>query len=228
MASFPPNNDNHNHLNTRYATLDDARVMDRIQRDVFGNSGGGAPFSRELRQSNISYILAVRPMRDEEARNSRTRASRGLQDLANWITVRLRGSSSTPRERSNGDHVSGFVGVWTAVDQAHIVAIAVRPDERRRGVGELLLIAALKEASRKGARTATLEVRKSNSAAKSLYRKYGFTETGIRRRYYADNGEDAVIMTTPFIDNATFAKLFEKRVNSFENMTQVRARPNRI
>ena len=216
-----------NSFTTRYATIDDARVMDRIQREAFGPRLAFAPFSRELRQSNISYILAVRPMSGEESRESRMAANRGLRGLGSRFVHRFRGSNRSPSEPSGADHVSGFVGVWTAVDQAHIVVIVVRPGERRRGVGELLLIEALNEAYRYGARTATLEVRKSNAAARSLYKKYGFTETGIRHRYYADNGEDAVIMTTPAIDNVTFTKLFEKRVDSFESRKNAQERLGR-
>jgi ribosomal-protein-alanine N-acetyltransferase len=94
------------------------------------------------------------------------------------------------------DAIIAFAGTWLLVDEAHIVTFAVHPDWRRRGVGERLLIALLDAALARGAREATLEVRLSNVAARRLYEKYGFRPVGLRPRYYTDNGEDALIMTT--------------------------------
>ena len=91
--------------------------------------------------------------------------------------------------------VIGYVGYWMLVDEAHISTIAVHPDYRRRGLGEQLLLAALRHALKLGAVEATLEVRASNLAAQNLYRKYGFEEVGQRQHYYRDNGEDAILMT---------------------------------
>jgi ribosomal-protein-alanine N-acetyltransferase len=90
----------------------------------------------------------------------------------------------------------GFAGLWLMVDQAHVVTVAVTPDAQRRGYGRLLVYGLLQLAQREGMGSATLEVRESNAAARALYREYGFYEVGVRKRYYADNHEDAVIMTT--------------------------------
>jgi ribosomal-protein-alanine N-acetyltransferase len=95
-----------------------------------------------------------------------------------------------------GADVVGFGGLWVMVDEAHITTFAVDPRWRRRGVGEWLLLALLDRAVERGAREATLEVRLSNMPARRLYEKYGFRPVGIRPRYYSDNGEDALIMTT--------------------------------
>jgi len=97
--------------------------------------------------------------------------------------------------RSGGD-VVGFAGLWVMVDEAHITTFAVDPRWRRRGIGERLLLALLELAVARRAREATLEVRLSNVPARRLYEKYGFRPVGIRPRYYSDNGEDALIMTT--------------------------------
>jgi len=91
--------------------------------------------------------------------------------------------------------VIGYAGFWFVVDEAHISTIAVRPEYRRRGLGEQLLVALLETALDLGVALATLEVRVSNAAAQSLYHKYGFEEVGRRKHYYRDNGEDAVLMT---------------------------------
>lgn len=92
--------------------------------------------------------------------------------------------------------VIGYAGIWVMVDEAHVTTFAVDPAWRRRGVGERLLIAVLDLAIERGAREATLEVRLSNLAARRLYEKYGFRPVGIRPRYYSDDNEDALIMTT--------------------------------
>lgn len=95
-----------------------------------------------------------------------------------------------------GDEVVAFAGIWLMVDEAHITTFAVDPAWRRRGIGERLLLAVLETAIGRQAREATLEVRLSNVAARRLYEKYGFRPVGLRPRYYTDNGEDALIMTT--------------------------------
>lgn len=92
--------------------------------------------------------------------------------------------------------VVGFAGLWIMLDEAHIVTVAILPRERRRGYARRLVLALLDLAVEEGMTSATLECRVSNDAARALYRDFGFHEVGSRKRYYADNGEDAVIMTT--------------------------------
>jgi ribosomal-protein-alanine N-acetyltransferase len=99
-----------------------------------------------------------------------------------------------------GDQIVGFAGVWLLVDEAHITTFAVRGTWRRQGVGERLLLAVLDLARSRGAHEATLEVRPSNMPARRLYEKYGFKVVGTRTRYYSDDNEDALIMTTPSLD----------------------------
>ncbi len=95
----------------------------------------------------------------------------------------------------------GYHGFQLVLDEAHIMTIAVHPDYRRRGLGELLLLDVFDEARRHGASRLTLEVRVGNVAAQELYRKYGFTVEGRRLRYYAD-GEDGLIMWSGRLDTA--------------------------
>jgi len=89
-------------------------------------------------------------------------------------------------------------------DEAHVTTIASAPTMRGRGVGEFLLVALIHRGMEVGARWMTLEVRASNSVAQSLYRKYTFKEMGVRRRYYSDNGEDALVMWTDALDSESF------------------------
>ena len=94
------------------------------------------------------------------------------------------------------ERIVGYGGLWLMVDEAHITTFAVHPDARRRRVGERLLQRLFEIATDMGAEWLTLEVRASNLAAQRLYEKYGFRRTGVRRRYYSDNNEDALIMST--------------------------------
>jgi len=103
-----------------------------------------------------------------------------------------------------GNVVVAYAGMWLMVDEAHITTFAVHPSWRRRRVGERLLVALLDLAIARRAREATLEVRLSNLAARRLYEKYGFRPVGLRPRYYSDDGEDALIMTTEAFDDARF------------------------
>jgi ribosomal-protein-alanine N-acetyltransferase len=100
----------------------------------------------------------------------------------------------------HGNTIAGFAGIWLLVDEAHITTFATRTAWRRQGIGERLLVALLDLSLERGAKEATLEVRPSNIPAKRLYEKYGFKVVGVRPRYYSDNNEDALIMTTDTLD----------------------------
>ena len=90
--------------------------------------------------------------------------------------------------------VIGYGGVWILVDEAHITNIVVKSDLRGQGIGNRLMIELLTRARSKGAVCATLEVRASNAAAIHLYEKLGFVQATLRKQYYPDNKEDAVVM----------------------------------
>src|SRR5262249_2963931 len=105
--------------------------------------------------------------------------------------------------------IIGFAGLWLMVDEAHITTIAVHPDYRGRGLGELELASLIDIAAQIGAKWVTLEVRVSNYIAQNLYRKYGFREAGMRRRYYSDNQEDALIMWTEELSSHAYKERFQ-------------------
>ena len=88
----------------------------------------------------------------------------------------------------------GYAITWTILDQAELGNVAVTPEARRRGVGRMLVEAALRRVRRRGARECFLEVRESNLVARRLYEELGFTAIGRRRRYYASPVEDALVM----------------------------------
>jgi [ribosomal protein S18]-alanine N-acetyltransferase len=112
-------------------------------------------------------------------------------------------------ESASGE-ILGFAGLWLMVDEAHVVTVAVPPPLRGRGYGRLLVHALVELARDCGMASATLEVRDSNAAARNLYGLYGFYEVGLRKRYYADNGEDAVIMTTEEFESPAYQSRLER------------------
>ncbi len=92
------------------------------------------------------------------------------------------------------NHVVGYDGMWLVLNEAHITNIAVHINYRRQGIGRKIMKVLILEAFRLGMERMTLEVRVSNNAAISLYKSLGFEEGGIRKKYYSDNNEDALIM----------------------------------
>ena len=91
--------------------------------------------------------------------------------------------------------VLGYGGFWAIADEGHITNVAVHPINRKMGCGSKIVQAMLAKATLLGLRLLTLEVRRSNEAAKRLYEKYGFEVVGERRKYYSQPTEDALLMT---------------------------------
>ncbi len=94
--------------------------------------------------------------------------------------------------------VAGFCAFWRIASEMHINNLAIRPELRGRGLGVFLLQASLDAAARLGASSATLEVRRSNVAARRLYARAGFYEAGVRRNYYTQPVEDALVLSFDF------------------------------
>ncbi len=100
--------------------------------------------------------------------------------------------------------VAGYMVFWVVADEMHITNLAVAQKERRQGIGEALARSGLRSGHRKGARLAFLEVRASNSAAQVLYSRLGFVQAGLRKGYYDNPREDAVVMA---LDQQAFLQL---------------------
>jgi ribosomal-protein-alanine N-acetyltransferase len=103
--------------------------------------------------------------------------------------------------------IIGFSGCWMVAGEVHISTIAVHPDWRGQRLGELLLWGMVREALHRHAEMVTLEVRVSNDIAQNLYRKYGFEPVGVRKGYYRDNREDALMMTLEPLNRACQARV---------------------
>lgn len=113
--------------------------------------------------------------------------------------------------------IVGYAGSWTIVDEMHIPTIGVDPNKRRRGIGEAMLIALIDYAIKESIMGITLEVRASNIAAQKLYEKYRFNQQGVRKEYYKDNKEDALLLWSENIQDPSFKEFF---VQQIENLKQ--------
>ena len=104
-----------------------------------------------------------------------------------------------------------YAGCWQILEEAHITTIAVSPEYKRKHIGEALLKTLIDECYRNMVKYITLEVRVSNTPAIGLYEKYGFKSLGVRKGYYQDNNEDALIMWTENIFYDKFKENYNKK-----------------
>lgn len=102
----------------------------------------------------------------------------------------------------------GYCGVWQILDEVHVTTVAIDPAMRGMALGEVLLVHIIERAMGQSIKWITLEVRATNYSAQNLYYKYGFRSVGVRPRYYQDNQEDALIMTTSEISSQEYRDLY--------------------
>jgi ribosomal-protein-alanine N-acetyltransferase len=180
---------------------EDVPEVSDVERQCFTNPWPQSAYRRELRSpQNNTYIVLRRYLNGEESEDSvESRGRIGILPFRRRTAVQQR-----------TDPIVGFAGMWIVMDEAHITTIGVLPEYRGNGLGELLMVTLCTEAMRHGAEWVTLEVRVSNESAQALYRKYGFTQQGIRRRYYSDNGEDAYIMWSPPLREPEYVRHFQE------------------
>ncbi len=179
---------------------EDISQVNEIDRDAFAAQWPPPNYLRELQNKLARHVVACDNALVIPAPETRVYPGRGIAGL----TYRLRElfNNGRPGDRQ---FVLGFAGIWVLADEAHITNIAVRSLYQRKGIGELLLISIIDLSATLKTRVVTLEVRTSNEAARNLYRKYGFSEAGVRHGYYTDNREDGLVMTTEDITSAAFS-----------------------
>ncbi|TET16525.1 MAG: ribosomal-protein-alanine N-acetyltransferase [Dehalococcoidia bacterium] len=190
----------------RLAHKEDIAQVTEIDREAFPTLWPPVDYEHELQSWLAHYIVAY----DDSEMGEEAEVTVAPEKSLSRLTSRVRqlfndehffSSELPPPGRQ---YIIGFAGFWIMADEAHITNIAVRKIHRRRGIGELLLISIIDLATELNARNLTLEVRASNTAAQSLYYKYGFSQVGLRRGYYTDNKEDAVLMSAENITSASF------------------------
>ena len=109
-----------------------------------------------------------------------------------------------------GRDVIGYSGLMMSLDDGHITTVAVDPEWHRQGIATRMLVALAREAIGRGANALTLEVRLSHRGAQQLYQRFGFTAVGVRKGYYADTGEDALIMWSHEVNQPDYLALLER------------------
>ena len=185
--------------------LDDLDEVGRVERECFTTPWPLSAYRRELRDNKMSrYVVLTVVDAAVETTEPEPTASAGRGDEGGDIATSLRRALEqilrpfgigTPAETvESRERIVGFAGLWLMLDEAHVTTICVAKEFRGRGLGEVLMSHLMDLSNEIGASRVTLEVRVSNEPAKALYRKYGFTEEGIRKRYYSDDNEDAAIM----------------------------------
>jgi len=203
-------------------TQDDVPEVSRVERRCFANPWPASAYRRELQNPGQNYYVVLRAM---QAGAQASSGSDNGQSDAHAVQSELLPRGAVPRrsllsigrgrqQEGNGREPStiiGFAGMWLAFDEAHVTTIGVNPSHRGLGLGELLLLCMYDEAVARAANWLTLEVRVTNAAAQALYRKYGFTAHGTRKRYYSDNNEDALIMWSPALGEPEYRAEVESR-----------------
>lgn len=187
----------------RAMTTQDLGEVLEIERASYPAPWSARAYEYELRYNEMAHYFV--------ARLKVGRQENGNGNGRGGMLERLRRAFSPPPPPPNdAPTMVGYIGYWLMAGEAHISTIAVRPEMRGRGFGELLLAQMLNDAAQHGAHVATLEVRISNTNAQQLYTKYGFEQVGLRKAYYSDNNEDAYIMTTPSLGSADYRQKLER------------------
>jgi ribosomal-protein-alanine N-acetyltransferase len=188
--------------------LEDIAQVLEVDRESYTLPWPASAYRREIMHNRNARYLSLRQVPDG-VELPEPHPERGRRSPLDFLPWPLR--PQTERDDRPG-RIIGYAGMWIMVDEAHITTIAVRSTWRGKGLGELLLASLIAEAGEAGADRVTLEVRVTNETAQNLYRKYGFRQEGLRRRYYSDNNEDAYIMTTDSIRTLPYRDLFRSLV----------------
>ena len=188
----------------RRMSNEDIAQVSEIDREAFPTQWPPANYKHELQNQLARYIVACDETKTFDG--PKVKPENGLHSLVSrirrWLNHNCFFGNELPSP--SRQYIAGFAGIWVLADEAHLTNIAVRKRYQCRGIGELLLISTIDMAKELKATFITLEVRASNTAAQSLYRKYGFTQVGIRRSYYTDNREDGILMSSENIASGSF------------------------
>lgn len=180
----------------RHMRLEDIPQVVQLDELSFPTPWSARTYEFEIINRDTSHLIVLEALNQTASTSTR------------WRTVFQRLIKSKPSESSGA--IVGYGGCWLIAGEAHISTIAVHPDYRGRGLGELLLAGMLQRAMTLNGDYSVLEVRVSNETAQALYRKYGYKTVGRRRGYYRDNAEDAFLMEVRPLDEDYQQQLTER------------------
>jgi [ribosomal protein S18]-alanine N-acetyltransferase len=170
-------------IRIRVATAEDIDAMTDLDATCFSAPWSRASFEAELTTNHLAWYLVAEellPQQEESEAEIIPEAEAEARDLElNENRVGL---------------IIGYAGLWAIEDEGHITNVAVHPDFRRMHLGHILVDMLIGQTRQEGLKRFTLEVRVSNAAAIALYEQFGFVSAGLRKGYYEDNNEDAMIM----------------------------------
>lgn len=201
----------------RRMVKEDLEQVNAIDREAFPTQWPPANYRQELQNKIAHYIVMCDDTKTFE--NDPGKTAKHKLDFISWLMpwTRHRRRQIENMPPIPYPYICGFSGIWMMAGEAHITNIAVRQMYQGKGLGELLMLATIDLAGELKASFITLEVRASNLVAQRLYTKYGFTQMGIRRGYYLDNKEDAIIMSTESISGETFITRLQELRESLKN-----------
>ena len=201
----------------RPMTRDDLADVTEIDREAFSTQWPPADYAYEFKNRMAHYLVAC----DSTIEIGPGGNARKPDNIKFWFKHFFCRRPASKNDVPPPKHyIVGFAGFWVMAGEAHITSIAVRAKYRRKGIGELLLIAVIDQAISLNSSVVTLEVRASNINAQNLYTKYGFNKVGERKKYYLDRGpsgdsrEDAIIMTTPDVDSSAYQEQLRRLKNN--------------
>ncbi len=193
----------------RKMQISDVGQVTEVDREAFSTQWPPPNYKRELQNGLSHHVVAVDDSITNDPADGQEQAGPKPAGILTRI-LRWFGFSTEAAGEPEKDYIVGFAGLWIIADEAHITSIAVREKYRGRKIGALLLAALCDMSMQLKARSLTLEVRVSNKVAQNLYTKFGFKEVGLRRGYYTDNREDALLMSTDDISSPAFQELFSQ------------------
>ena len=135
-----------------------------------------------MNESHVAQVAALEKICFSDPWSENSVASELKNPLSCWLVAEEDGK------------VVGYVGSQTVIDESDMMNVAVHPDHRRKGIAEALVVELVEALKKRESRCLTLEVRASNEPAKALYEKLGFTQVGLRKNYYRNPKEDALIL----------------------------------
>jgi ribosomal-protein-alanine N-acetyltransferase len=163
-----------NEIRIRFATAEDIDAMTELDATCFSAPWSRASFEAELTTNQLAWYLVAEEMVPKGEDTNSELNPEGEDDGVGLII--------------------GYAGLWAIEDEGHITNVAVHPDYRRMHLGHILVDMLIDQTRKEGLKRFTLEVRVSNHAAIALYEQFGFVSAGLRKGYYEDNNEDAMIM----------------------------------